>query len=395
MQKDVDRIMKKHYHTKRTLVRNKKGWNLVMANEVKIDENKRKALESALSQIEKAYGKGSVMKLGDNMHLNVETVPSGSLGLDLALGVGGVPKGRVVEVYGPESGGKTTVALHMVAEVQKRGGIAGFIDAEHALDPVYAKKIGVDIDNLYISQPDTGEQALEITETMVRSGAVDIVIVDSVAALVPKAEIEGEMGDSHVGLQARLMSQALRKLTAIIGKTNCTVIFINQLREKVGVMFGNPETTTGGRALKYYSSIRLEVRRGEQIKKDGEAIGNRTKIKVVKNKVAPPFRTAEVDIIYGEGISREGDILDLAVAENIVNKSGAWYAYNGDKIGQGRENAKLFLKEHPDLMEEVEQKVREKYAQKEGVDQVETEEKASDKTVKEPVKAAKKADDAE
>ena len=395
MQKDVDRIMKKHYHTKRTLVRNKKGWNLVMANEVKIDENKRKALESALSQIEKAYGKGSVMKLGDNMHLNVETVPSGSLGLDLALGVGGVTKGRVVEVYGPESGGKTTVALHMVAEVQKRGGIAGFIDAEHALDPVYAKKIGVDIDNLYISQPDTGEQALEITETMVRSGAVDIVIVDSVAALVPKAEIEGEMGDSHVGLQARLMSQALRKLTAIIGKTNCTVIFINQLREKVGVMFGNPETTTGGRALKYYSSIRLEVRRGEQIKKDGEAIGNRTKIKVVKNKVAPPFRTAEVDIIYGEGISREGDILDLAVAENIVNKSGAWYAYNGDKIGQGRENAKLFLKEHPDLMEEVEQKVREKYAQKEGVDQVENEEKASDKTVKEPVKAAKKADDAE
>ena len=395
MQKDVDRIMKKHYHTKRTLVRIKKGWNLVMANEVKIDENKRKALESALSQIEKAYGKGSVMKLGDNMHLNVETVPSGSLGLDLALGVGGVPKGRVVEVYGPESGGKTTVALHMVAEVQKRGGIAGFIDAEHALDPVYAKKIGVDIDNLYISQPDTGEQALEITETMVRSGAVDIVIVDSVAALVPKAEIEGEMGDSHVGLQARLMSQALRKLTAIIGKTNCTVIFINQLREKVGVMFGNPETTTGGRALKYYSSIRLEVRRGEQIKKDGEAIGNRTKIKVVKNKVAPPFRTAEVDIIYGEGISREGDILDLAVAENIVNKSGAWYAYNGDKIGQGRENAKLFLKEHPDLMEEVEQKVREKYAQKEGVDQAENEEKSSDKTVKEPVKAAKKADDAE
>ena len=387
--------MKKHYHTKRTLVRIKKGWNLVMANEVKIDENKRKALESALSQIEKAYGKGSVMKLGDNMHLNVETVPSGSLGLDLALGVGGVPKGRVVEVYGPESGGKTTVALHMVAEVQKRGGIAGFIDAEHALDPVYAKKIGVDIDNLYISQPDTGEQALEITETMVRSGAVDIVIVDSVAALVPKAEIEGEMGDSHVGLQARLMSQALRKLTAIIGKTNCTVIFINQLREKVGVMFGNPETTTGGRALKYYSSIRLEVRRGEQIKKDGEAIGNRTKIKVVKNKVAPPFKTASVDIIYGEGISREGDILDLAVAENIVNKSGAWYAYNGDKIGQGRENAKLFLKEHPDLMEEVEQKVREKYAQKEGVDQVENEEKASDKTVKEPVKAAKKADDAE
>lgn len=354
-----------------------------MANEVKIDENKRRALESALSQIEKAYGKGSVMKLGDNMHLNVDTVPSGSLGLDLALGVGGVPKGRVVEIYGPESGGKTTVALHMVAEVQKKGGIAGFIDAEHALDPVYAKNIGVDIDNLYISQPDTGEQALEITETMVRSGAVDIVIVDSVAALVPKAEIEGEMGDSHVGLQARLMSQALRKLTAIIGKTNCSVIFINQLREKVGVMFGNPETTTGGRALKYYSSIRLEVRRGEQIKKDGEAIGNRTKIKVVKNKVAPPFRTAEVDIIFGEGISREGDILDLAANEDIVNKSGAWYAYQGEKIGQGRENAKQFLKEHPDLMEEISQKVRDKYAQANAPE----EEDASkpEKVVKSPV----------
>ena len=327
-----------------------------------IDENKLKALESAMAQIERNYGKGAVMKLGDNTHLNVETVPSGSLSLDIALGVGGVPKGRVVEVYGPESGGKTTVALHMVAEVQKRGGIAGFIDAEHALDPVYAKKIGVDIDNLYISQPDTGEQALEITETMVRSGAIDIVIVDSVAALVPKAEIEGDMGDSHVGLQARLMSQALRKLTAIIGKTSCTVIFINQLREKVGVMFGNPETTTGGRALKYYSSIRLEVRRGEQIKSDGEAIGNRTRIKVVKNKVAPPFREAEVDIIYGEGISREGDILDLAAKEDIVNKSGAWYAYDGNKIGQGRENAKTYLKEHPDVMAEIEQKVREKFS---------------------------------
>ena len=327
-----------------------------------IDENKLKALESAMAQIERNYGKGAVMKLGDNTHLNVETVPSGSLSLDIALGVGGVPKGRVVEVYGPESGGKTTVGLHMVAEVQKRGGIAGFIDAEHALDPVYAKKIGVDIDNLYISQPDTGEQALEITETMVRSGAIDIVIVDSVAALVPKAEIEGDMGDSHVGLQARLMSQALRKLTAIIGKTSCTVIFINQLREKVGVMFGNPETTTGGRALKYYSSIRLEVRRGEQIKKDGEAIGNRTRIKVVKNKVAPPFREAEVDIIYGEGISREGDILDLAAKEDIVNKSGAWYAYDGNKIGQGRENAKTYLKEHPDIMAEIEQKVREKFS---------------------------------
>ena len=327
-----------------------------------IDENKLKALESAMAQIERNYGKGAGMKLGDNAHLNVETVPSGSLSLDIALGVGGVPKGRVVEVYGPESGGKTTVALHMVAEVQKRGGIAGFIDAEHALDPVYAKRIGVDIDNLYISQPDTCEQALEITETMVRSGAIDIVIVDSVAALVPKAEIEGDMGDSHVGLQARLMSQALRKLTAIIGKTSCTVIFINQLREKVGVMFGNPETTTGGRALKYYSSIRLEVRRGEQIKKDGEAIGNRTRIKVVKNKVAPPFREAEVDIIYGEGISREGDILDLAAKEDIVNKSGAWYAYGGSKIGQGRENAKTYLKEHPDVMAEIEEKVREKFS---------------------------------
>ena len=330
-----------------------------MAKEIKIDENKRKALESAVAQIEKAYGKGSVMKLGDNTHMNVETFPTGSLGLDLALGVGGIPKGRVVEIYGPEGGGKTTVALHIVAEVQKLGGIAGFIDAEHALDPVYAKRIGVDIDNLYISQPDNGEQALEITETMVRSGAIDIIIVDSVAALVPKAEIEGDMGDSHVGLQARLMSQALRKLTGIIGKTSCTVIFINQLREKVGVMFGNPETTTGGRALKYYS-VRLEVRRGEVIKKDGEAIGNRAKIKVVKNKVAPPFREAEVDLVYGIGISREGDILDLAANDNIINKSGAWYAYNGNKIGQGRENAKQFLKEHPDIMKEVEDKVRAK-----------------------------------
>ena len=331
-----------------------------MAKEIKIDENKRKALESAVAQIEKAYGKGSVMKLGDNIHMNVETFPTGSLGLDLALGVGGIPKGRVVEIYGPEGGGKTTVALHIVADVQKLGGIAGFIDAEHALDPVYAKRIGVDIDNLYISQPDNGEQALEITETMVRSGAIDIIIVDSVAALVPKAEIEGDMGDSHVGLQARLMSQALRKLTGIIGKTSCTVIFINQLREKVGVMFGNPETTTGGRALKYYSSVRLEVRRGEVLKKDGEAIGNRAKIKVVKNKVAPPFREAEVDLIYGIGISREGDILDLAANDNIINKSGAWYAYNGNKIGQGRENAKQFLRDNPDIMKEVEEKVRAK-----------------------------------
>lgn len=332
-----------------------------MAKEVKVEDNKMKALEAAVAQIEKQYGKGSVMKLGDNTHLNVETIPSGSLGLDLALGVGGIPRGRIIEIYGPESGGKTTVALHMVAEVQKQGGIAGFIDAEHALDPVYAKSIGVDIDNLYISQPDTGEQALEITETMVRSTAMDIVIVDSVAALVPKAEIEGDMGDSHVGLQARLMSQALRKLTGVIGKTSCSVIFINQLREKVGVMFGNPETTTGGRALKYYSSVRLEVRRGEQIKKDGEPVGNRTKIKVVKNKVAPPFRSTEVDIIFGEGISREGEILDLAAEENIVVKSGAWYAYEGSKIGQGRENAKGYLREHPEILAEVEQKVRDKY----------------------------------
>ena len=346
--------------------------NIIIASEqmfkitevyILVNEEKLKALDAAISNIEKQFGKGSVMKLGDSTaNMNVECIPTGSLSLDIALGLGGVPKGRVVEIYGPESSGKTTVALHMVAEVQKRGGIAGFIDAEHALDPVYAKNIGVDIDNLYISQPDSGEQALEICETMVRSGAIDIVIVDSVAALVPKAEIDGDMGDSHVGLQARLMSQALRKLTAIIGKTSCTVIFINQLREKVGVMFGNPETTTGGRALKYYSSIRLEVRRGEQIKKDGEAIGNRTRIKVVKNKVAPPFREAEVDIIYGEGISREGDILDLAAKEDIVNKSGAWYAYGGSKIGQGRENAKTYLKEHPDVMAEIEEKVREKFS---------------------------------
>ena len=346
-----------------------------MSKEIQMDENKRRALESAVAQIEKAYGKGAVMKLGDNQHLNVETFPTGALGLDLALGVGGLPKGRIVEIYGPEAGGKTTVALHMVAEVQKKGGIAGFIDAEHALDPVYAKRIGVDIDNLYISQPDNGEQALEIAETMVRSGAIDIVIVDSVAALVPKAEIEGDMGDSHVGLQARLMSQALRKLNGVIGKTSCTGVFINQLREKVGVMFGNPETTTGGRALKYYSSVRLEVRRGEQIKKDGQAIGNRTRIKVVKNKVAPPFREAEVDIIYGEGISREGDILDLAASEDIVNKSGAWYAYQGNKIGQGRENAKIFLRENPAVMEEIEQQVR---AKKLGTPQADPEEQEAE-----------------
>ncbi len=325
-------------------------------------EDKMRALESALAQIEKQYGKGSVMKLGDtNSNMNIETVPTGSLSLDLALGIGGVPKGRIIEIYGPESSGKTTVALHMVAEAQKRGGIAGFIDAEHALDPVYARNIGVDIDNLYISQPDNGEQALEITETMVRSGAVDIIIVDSVAALVPKAEIEGDMGDSHVGLQARLMSQALRKLTAAISKSNCVVIFINQLREKVGVMFGNPETTTGGRALKFYSSIRLDVRRIESLKMGGEVVGNRTRIKVVKNKVAPPFKEAEFDIMFGKGISREGDVLDLAAAEGIVIKSGAWYAYNDAKIGQGRENAKQYLKERPELLAEIEQKVRDKY----------------------------------
>ena len=327
-----------------------------------LNEEKQKALEAALGHIEKQYGKGSVMKLGESgANMQVETVPTGSLSLDIALGVGGVPKGRIIEIYGPESSGKTTVALHMVAEVQKRGGIAGFIDAEHALDPVYAKNIGVDIDNLYISQPDNGEQALEITETMVRSGAVDIVIVDSVAALVPKAEIDGDMGDSHVGLQARLMSQALRKLTAVISKSNCVVIFINQLREKVGVMFGNPETTTGGRALKFYSSIRLDVRRVETLKQGGEMVGNHTRIKVVKNKVAPPFKQAEFDIMFGTGISKEGDILDLAADCGIVNKSGAWYAYNGDKIGQGRENAKLFLKEHTDICDEIEKKVRIQY----------------------------------
>lgn len=325
-------------------------------------DDRMKALDAALTQIEKAYGKGSVMKLGDSgTNMNIETVPTGSLSLDIALGLGGVPKGRIIEVYGPESSGKTTVALHMVAEVQKRGGIAGFIDAEHALDPVYAKSIGVDIDNLYISQPDNGEQALEITETMVRSGAVDIVIVDSVAALVPKAEIEGEMGDSHVGLQARLMSQALRKLTAVISKSNCSVLFINQLREKVGVMFGSPETTTGGRALKFYSSVRLDVRRIETLKQAGEMIGNRVRVKVVKNKIAPPFKEAEFDIMFGQGISKEGDVLDLAAKENIVEKSGAWYAYSGAKIGQGRENAKIYLRENPAVCSEIEQKVRAHY----------------------------------
>ena len=326
-------------------------------------EEKLKALDAAISQIERSYGKGAIMKLGDpTRQMNVETIPTGSLSLDIALGLGGIPKGRIIEIYGPESSGKTTVTLHMIAEVQKRGGIAGFIDAEHALDPVYAKNIGVDIDNLYISQPDCGEQALEICETMVRSGAIDIVVVDSVAALVPKAEIDGDMGDSHMGLQARLMSQALRKLTAVSSKSNCTVIFINQLREKLGVMFGNPETTTGGNALKFYSSVRMDVRRKEQLLANGEAIGSRTKVKIVKNKIAPPFKEAEFDIMFGEGISREGDVLDLAADQGIVNKSGAWYAYNGEKIGQGRENAKTYLKQHPEVLEELDRLVREKFS---------------------------------
>ena len=339
-------------------------------------EEKMKALDAALAQIEKQYGKGSVMKLGDqSANMGIDVVPTGSLSLDLALGLGGMPRGRIIEIYGPESSGKTTVALHVVAEVQKMGGIAGFIDAEHALDPTYAAHIGVDIDNLYISQPDNGEQALEITETMVRSGAVDVIIVDSVAALVPKAEIDGEMGDSHVGLHARLMSQALRKLTGIISKSNCVVIFINQLREKVGVMFGNPETTTGGRALKFYASVRLDVRRIETLKVGGEVVGNRTRVKVVKNKVAPPFKEAEFDIMFGKGISKEGDILDLAVLHDIINKAGAWYSYNGEKIGQGRENTKLYLANNPKVMEEIEQQVRNKCGI--GVDAEQTENEES------------------
>lgn len=326
------------------------------------NEDKKKALDAAIAKLEKDFGKGTVMKLGDpKAQVAVETIPTGSLSLDLALGLGGVPRGRVVEIYGPESSGKTTVALHVIAEVQKRGGIAGFIDAEHALDPVYAGNIGVDINELYISQPDSGDQALEIAETMVRSGAMDIIVIDSVAALVPKQEIEGDMGDSHVGLQARLMSQALRKLTPVISKSNCVVIFINQLREKVGVMFGNPETTTGGRALKFYASVRMDVRRTETLKQGGEMVGNHVRVKIVKNKIAPPFKEAEFDIMFGKGISREGDILDLATGINLVNKSGAWYAYNGDKIGQGRENAKTYLTEHPEVMEELEAKVRAYY----------------------------------
>ena len=348
------------------------------------NEDKKRALDAAIAKLEKDFGKGTVMRLGDpSAQVAVETIPTGSLSLDLALGLGGVPKGRIVEIYGPESSGKTTVALHMIAEVQKRGGIAGFIDAEHALDPVYAKNIGVDIDELYISQPDSGDQALEITETMVRSGAIDIIVVDSVAALVPKQEIEGDMGDSHVGLQARLMSQALRKLTPVISKSNCVVIFINQLREKVGVMFGNPETTTGGRALKFYSSVRMDVRRIETLKQSGEMVGNRTRVKIVKNKIAPPFKEAEFDIMFGKGISKEGDILDLAVKCDLVSKSGAWFAYNGDKIGQGRENAKTYLSEHPEIMEELEQNIRAHYHIGAEGDMEETEEAAAEGITKE------------
>ena len=328
---------------------------------LKMQDEKQKALEAALSKIEKDFGRGAVMKMGESVEMNVESIPTGSLSLDIALGVGGVPKGRIIEIYGPESSGKTTLALHMVAEAQKRGGIAGYVDAEHAMDPQYAHNVGVDIDNLYISQPDNGEQAMEIAETMVRSGAMDIVVIDSVAALVPKAEIEGEMGDSHVGLQARLMSQALRKLAGAISKSKCIVVFINQLREKIGVMFGNPETTTGGRALKFYASVRLDVRRIETLKQNGNFIGNRTRVKVVKNKVAPPFKEAEFDIMYGTGISHVGDVLDLAAAEDIVVKSGSWYNYNDERLGQGRENTKNFLSEHPDLLAEIESKVRVKH----------------------------------
>ncbi|MBB6444200.1 recombinase RecA [Bacillus benzoevorans] len=324
--------------------------------------DRQAALEQALKQIEKQFGKGSIMKLGEQTDRRISTSPSGSLALDIALGVGGYPKGRVIEIYGPESSGKTTVALHAIAEVQAQGGQAAFIDAEHALDPVYAQKLGVNIDELLLSQPDTGEQALEIVEALVRSGAIDIIVIDSVAALVPKAEIEGEMGDSHMGLQARLMSQALRKLSGVINKSNTIAIFINQVREKIGVMFGNPETTTGGRALKFYASVRLEVRRAEAIKQGNELVGNRTKIKVVKNKVAPPFRTAELDIMYGEGISKEGEIIDMGSELDIVQKSGSWYSYNNERVGQGRENAKLFLKENPAICQEIQQKIRDHYA---------------------------------
>lgn len=322
---------------------------------------KKKALEAAMSQIEKQFGKGSVMKLGEFKAMEIEAIPTGALSLDIALGIGGVPRGRIIEIYGPESSGKTTLALHIIAEAQKMGGEAAFIDAEHALDPVYSKKLGVDIDNLIVSQPDTGEQALEITESLVRSGALDVIVVDSVAALVPKAEIDGDMGDSHMGLQARLMSQALRKLAGAINKSKTVLIFINQLREKIGVMFGNPETTTGGRALKFYASVRLDIRKAENIKQDGEVKGNRVRVKIVKNKVAPPFREAEFDIVYGEGISKAGNILDMAVNLDIIEKSGSWFSYNGDRIGQGRENVKKYLQENPDVLEEVEKKVRDNF----------------------------------
>ena len=332
-------------------------------NMEKQNSEKMKALEVALGQIEKQFGKGSIMKLGDYQAMNVEAIPTGALSLDIALGIGGIPRGRIIEVYGPESSGKTTLALHMIAEAQKLGGEAAFIDAEHALDPVYAKHLGVDIDNLIVSQPDTGEQALEIAEALVRSGALDVIVIDSVAALVPKAEIDGDMGDSHIGLQARLMSQALRKLAGAINKSKCVIVFINQLREKVGVMFGNPETTAGGRALKYYASVRLDIRKVENIKQDGEVLGNRAKVKVVKNKVAPPFREAEFDIIYGKGISKEGNILDIAVNLDIIEKSGSWFSYNGERIGQGRENVKKYLADNPEIAKEVEEKIRANFSE--------------------------------
>ena len=327
------------------------------------NSEKMKALEAALGQIEKQFGKGSIMKLGEFQAMNVEAIPTGALSLDIALGIGGIPRGRIIEVYGPESSGKTTLALHMIAEAQKMGGEAAFVDAEHALDPVYAKHLGVDIDNLIVSQPDTGEQALEIAEALVRSGALDVIVIDSVAALVPKAEIDGDMGDSHIGLQARLMSQALRKLAGAINKSKCVIVFINQLREKVGVMFGNPETTAGGRALKYYASVRLDIRKVENIKQDGEVVGNRARVKVVKNKVAPPFREAEFDIVYGKGISKEGNILDIAVNLDIIEKSGSWFSYNGDRIGQGRENVKKYLIDNPEIAKEVEEKIRSKFSE--------------------------------
>ena len=352
---------------------------------MKDNDEKRKALDAAMGQIEKQFGKGSVMKLGEYKAMEVEAIPTGALTLDVALGIGGIPKGRIIEIFGPESSGKTTLALHAVAESQKAGGTAAFIDAEHALDPIYAKKLGVDIDNLIVSQPDTGEQALEITEALVRSGAIDIIVVDSVAALVPKAEIDGDMGDTHVALQARLMSQALRKLAGVLNKSKTAIIFINQLREKVGIMFGNPETTPGGRALKFYASVRLDIRRIENIKQDGEVIGNRTRVKVVKNKVAPPFRDAEFDILYGEGISKEGSILDLAVNLDIVEKSGAWFSYNGAKIGQGRENVKKYLKENPKILAEIEQKIRDNYSKafEQALDEKASEEADDDEDEKE------------